>query len=155
MEPNRSSGRQSAKTAAQNGAWAVDPLVRFLNEATRPGILIVADHTLPDHLADELGVQPALDVPSVSLGLGDGRTARARVARIPSLRVGSIADEGVACLVLPPGSGDGPPVLGATFLNRVVAELDGESGTLTLTRVSPPPTATPDKPASKPKGKPS
>ncbi len=48
MEPNRSSGRQSAKTAAQNGAWAVDPLVRFLNEATRPGILIVADHYKDD-----------------------------------------------------------------------------------------------------------
>ena len=108
---------------------------------------------LPDHLAAELGVQPAPDARTVPLDLGGGRTVQARTARIPTLQVGSIADEGVVCLVLPPGSGDGPPVLGGTFLNRVVAEIDGESGTLTLTRVSPPPTATPDRPASKPKGK--
>ncbi len=99
---------------------------------------------LPDQLAAELGIQPAPDARTVSLSLGDGRTVRARLARIPSLQVGSITDEGVACLILPPGSGDGPPVLGGISLNRVVAELDGESATLTLTRVDPPPTATPD-----------
>ena len=64
-----------------------------------------------------------------------------------------VAEEGVACLVLPPGAGDRPPVLGGTFLDRVVAELDGESATLTLTKVTPPPAATPGKPPSKPKEK--
>ncbi len=99
---------------------------------------------LPDHLAAELGVQPVPDARTVPLGLGDGRTIQARWGRIRTLQVGPFADEGVACLILPPGSGDGPPVLGGLSLNRVVAELDAESATLTLTRVNPPPTAKPD-----------
>jgi gag-polyprotein putative aspartyl protease len=100
--------------------------------------------SLPDPLAAESNVRPDPGPRTIPSPVGEGRAIPARTARIGSLRVGASTVEGVECLVLPPGPGDGPPVLGGSFLNRVMAELDVGAATLTLTHVDPPPTSTPE-----------
>jgi predicted aspartyl protease len=65
----------------------------------------------------------------------DGRTVRARRVTLGTLRVGPSRARGVACLVLPEAVGDPPPVLGASFLDHFVAEVDSAAGRLNLARV--------------------
>ena len=113
----------------------------------RPAALLVDPEAewvqFPEHLATELGVSPGPDARTVSLNIGGGRKIEARRATIRSLQVGPFLAEDVECLILPPDAGTATPVLGRSFLDRFVAELDRESPGLSLTQVKPKPTATP------------
>jgi predicted aspartyl protease len=65
----------------------------------------------------------------------DVRGLRAHRVSLATLTVGGCKARDVACLVLPESAGDPPPVLGASFLNHFVANLDPAAGRLTLARV--------------------
>jgi hypothetical protein len=68
--------------------------------------------------------------------------------------VGESVAHDVACLVMPETYGDAPSILGGTFLDHFVIDLDSAGGKLSLTQVIPPPAkgsqASPSESASKP-----
>ena len=123
--PLQREGESRRVNATVNGTYllpmAVDPEAEFVR--------------LSAGRAAEVGITPVPDAPPVAVRLPDGREVPARRARLRSVRVGPFTEDDVTCLILPAEAGDVPPVLGASFLGRFVADVDPEAGTLTLTRV--------------------
>ena len=107
----------------------VDPEAPFVRLSTKDAT------TLGIELKDALPIESTSD---------DGRTFQAKRATLKSLRVGPILVNKVACVVMPESFGDSPPLLGASFLNRFVADVNAAAAVLTLARVN---VAQPAKPA--------
>jgi len=76
----------------------------------------------------------------VSVTMPDGQAIRARRATLKSVQVADFTAHDVACLVLLDGF-DAPPVLGASFLDNYVVNIDADANKLTLTQVNVPPHA--------------
>lgn len=74
----------------------------------------------------------------VSVTMPDGQAIRARRATLKSVQIADFTVHDVACLVLLDGF-DAPPVLGASFLDNYVVNIDAEAYKLTLTQVNVPP----------------
>ena len=70
----------------------------------------------------------------VTVTMPDGQALSARAATLKSIKIGQLDATTVPCLIVLDNY-DGPPVLGASFLDRFHYQLDTDAGTLTLTRV--------------------
>jgi hypothetical protein len=92
--------------------------------------------------------------PTAEVKGDDGQTLLALRTTLKTLRVGESVANDVACLVMPETYGDAPSILGGTFLNHFVVELDSVGGKLSLTQVSPPPSKGSPSPATESASKP-
>jgi clan AA aspartic protease (TIGR02281 family) len=73
--------------------------------------------TLSAELAARIGLSPHPSDPLVRISTADGSSFEAKLATIPSVRVGKFVLNDVACVILPPDKKDAPLLLGQSFLN--------------------------------------
>jgi predicted aspartyl protease len=135
LEPDRD--RLLVEAMLNDGArrkMVVDPKVTLVRLSARAAAEVKVK------LEDTLPIDVATD---------DSRTFRARRTTLKSLRVGDFTAHDVVCVVMPESFGDAPSILGASFLDHFVADLDSSAGTLTLTHVN---TQAPAKVTSTPGG---
>lgn len=105
--------------------------------------------TLTASVANELGITPGEDDPTVTLVVADGREVKAHVVRVDSLRVADFTVENVRCAILPASMDDAECLLGGTFLRRFSYRMDIAAKTLRLTPVD---AGVGKEPATKPAG---
>ena len=112
-----------------------------------PGLKLVLDPSVEavrvaERFATTVELVPAREETPVivSVTMPDGQVIRARRATLKSVQVANITAHDVPCLVLLDGY-DAPPVLGASFLDNYVVNIDADANKLTLTRVNVPPHA--------------
>jgi clan AA aspartic protease (TIGR02281 family) len=84
--------------------------------------------------ARSMGLEPDDEGVTEEVLLQDGRTLRAQRMMLKSVQVGPFSAENVECLVLLEGY-EGPPLLGASFLDRYSYQVDLDTAKLTLRRV--------------------
>lgn len=138
LEPDRTAPRLSATI---NGV-AVKKLVVDPSEKTV---------RVSERLAATIGLRGNEGEPRVTVTMTDGQELSAMRATLKSVRIGNFEVSDVACLIVLDGY-DGPPVLGANFLDRFLYTIDADAGKLTLTRVDVLP-ASPFKAGNTPKTK--
>ncbi|MCH8851404.1 MAG: retroviral-like aspartic protease family protein [Planctomycetes bacterium] len=93
--------------------------------------------TLPFEWAADLGLHPTENDPVARMSVADGRTVRATRMTLDSVRVGDFEVRNVACVVMPDGLTNVPPLLGQAFLRHFISRFDAGAGELHLSRVDP------------------
>jgi hypothetical protein len=125
MEADRTAPRVSATINSVAG-------VRLVVEPSEPMVRV------SERLASKLKLTPDASEPPVKAMMPDGQELSARSANIKSIAIGPFNVTNVPCLILLDNY-DGPAVLGASFLDRFLYQIDADAGKLTLTKVDVPP----------------
>jgi aspartyl protease family protein len=117
--------------------------------------------SIPAKLAEEMDLRPDSQSRTILLKIADGSIIEGKLVFAKTVRVGKFTIENVECAVLPESAVAAEPLLGQSFLGKFTFQLDGNVGTLSMTKVDgeegnakprPTPKPKPEKPA--PKGKP-
>ena len=90
---------------------------------------------LPAKVAQELGVEPTADDPTIQLMMADGRTIEGRMVTLEEVRVGQFTVNNVEAAVLGPAATEAEPLLGMSFLGNFKFELDAKAGTLNMVNI--------------------
>ncbi len=96
------------------------------------------DVVLPAELAEKLQLVPGEKDPTLRLKLANGAIIEGKGMLLKSVRVGRFTLENVPCVVLEKGLSDPPTLLGASFLNHFIVNMDGANNQLHLTEVKDP-----------------
>jgi aspartyl protease family protein len=94
--------------------------------------------TLPAELAEKLQLVPGEKDPTIQLRLANGAIIEGKEMSLKSVRVGRFTLENVPCVVLQQGLSDPPSLLGASFLNHFIVNMDAANNQLHLTEVKDP-----------------
>jgi clan AA aspartic protease (TIGR02281 family) len=97
-----------------------------------------SDVTLPAEMAEKLQLVPGEKDPTVQLRLANGAIIEGKEMSLKSVRVGRFTLENVSCVVLQKGLPDPPSLLGASFLNHFIVNMDAANNQLHLTEVKDP-----------------
>ena len=92
--------------------------------------------SLSAETARKLGLKPTLKDRRVELTIANGKTVKAALMTLESVRVGSFTVSNVDCVVMP-ASDSGPDLLGNTFQQHFLARMDLGGGKLHLTPLDP------------------
>ncbi len=96
------------------------------------------DVTLPGEIAEKLQMVPDEKDPTIQLKLANGAIIEGKEMSLKSVRVGRFTLSDVPCVVLEKGLSDPPTLLGASFLNHFIVNMDAASNQLHLTEVKDP-----------------
>jgi len=107
--------------------------------------------SIPAKLAEEMDLKPTSQSPSIFLKIADGSIIEGKLVYAKSVRVGKFTIENVECAVLSETAVAAEPLLGQSFLGKFTFELDGNAGTLSMTKVDGEEGAAKSRPALKPK----
>ena len=92
---------------------------------------------ISEGFAAGLGIRPLVTDPSIDVVAGDGQTFSARRIKLKAVQVGSFKINDVECLVFSKGY-EGPPLLGTSFLDNFIFELDAGEAKLMLAKAAAP-----------------
>lgn len=87
--------------------------------------------------AKALGLKISSKDPEAEFTVADGRTIKAKIVMLDSIRLGAFTVKNVACSVLPPDVPGSDDLLGDTFQRHFVCRLDQQGGHLQLTPIDP------------------
>jgi len=90
---------------------------------------------LPWETANDLGIRPDSEAPTLHLVLADGRPVEAKSVTAKTVRVGKFTVENVECAVLPAHLTHAEPLLGQSFLKHFNFKIDPASAKLVMTRI--------------------
>lgn len=90
---------------------------------------------LPFEVAAKLKLVPAETDPIIDLKLADGSVIQGRAMTLATVRVGRFTANNVECVVLQQGLPDPAIILGGSFLNRYIVNMDPSKKELQLTEV--------------------
>jgi clan AA aspartic protease (TIGR02281 family) len=122
-----------------------------LNGKSRKRMIVdlgINEIRLSTRQATEVGAQLAPGDQAIDIATVDGRSIRARSARLESVQVGPFTHHDVDCVVLPESAGDFPSVLGGRFFDRFSTKIDADAKAIVLTQVQVKPILHSNKPSS-------
>jgi len=90
---------------------------------------------LPSDMANELGMKPTDQNPTVKMQLADGKVVEGKMMQLHAVQVGKFKVENVDCAVLPADLVAAQPLLGGSFLSNFSYKVDSQNKKLHLIRV--------------------
>jgi len=94
--------------------------------------------SLPGEVAEKLQMVPSEKDPTVQLKLANGAIIEGKEMSLKSVRVGRFTLEDVPCVVMQKGLPGAATLLGASFLNHFIVNIDAATNQLRLTEVKDP-----------------
>lgn len=91
--------------------------------------------SLSHETALKVGLKPSDKDMEVKVTIANGRTVKARMLKLDSVRVGKFEVKNVECIVMPDDLPDSPSLLGGSFLNHFKYEVDTDSKKLRLSKI--------------------
>jgi aspartyl protease family protein len=85
--------------------------------------------------ARRVGINLTDKDPDVLVSIANGRTVKAKRAKLASVRVGKFEVKNVDCVVMPEDYSDSPSLLGGSFLNNFKYEVDADGKKLRLSKI--------------------
>ena len=91
--------------------------------------------SLPYNLAMQCQIEVKPSDPNIVLELADGSRIGGKLVTLDTVRVGKFVVENVECAVLGPEAYRAGPLLGMSFLEHFVFEINAQEGTLSMAKV--------------------
>lgn len=91
--------------------------------------------SLSHDTARQAGIKVSEKDIDVRVTIANGRTVKAKMLKLESVRVGKFEVKNVECIVMPEDLPDSPPLLGGSFLNHFKYEVDAAGKKLRLSRI--------------------
>lgn len=91
--------------------------------------------SLSHETALKIGLKPSDKDMEVRVTIANGKTVKARMLKLETVRVGRFEVKNVECIVMPDDLPDSPSLLGGSFLNHFKYEVDVDGKKLRLSRI--------------------